>query len=279
MSAPTDQQKLTSPVSAGLEAPPAASTPAVPSPRLASPASPSSEDADLIRQVRGGDSAAFGLLYERHAASAHRLARQLTAAPDEQHDLVAEAFTRTLALLRAGKGPDSHFAAYLRTAVRHLAYNKTARDRRVELPDDLAAVADRRHRVPFDDPAVHATECRLAAAAFRALPERWQEVLYRTELLEMTPIEAAPDMGLTANGLSVLKLRARRALRTAYLQAGLVTTGVAAACQPTVSLLAAWTRDALSARDRSIVTGHLTCCAPCQDRAAELQELNSEIGR
>jgi hypothetical protein len=38
--------------------------------------------------------------------------------------------------LRAGRGPDWAFRAYLPTALHHVAYDKTRRDRKTELADD-----------------------------------------------------------------------------------------------------------------------------------------------
>src|SRR4051794_3124872 len=62
----------------------------------------------------------------RHALPASRrrrlhLAGHLDRSEAESDDLVADAFTKVLDTLRAGKGPDSAFRAYLLTALRHAA--------------------------------------------------------------------------------------------------------------------------------------------------------------
>ncbi|HEY3607597.1 MAG TPA: sigma-70 family RNA polymerase sigma factor, partial [Pseudonocardiaceae bacterium] len=98
-------------------------------------------DAELIDAVRGGQVEAFGSLYERHVSAAYNLARQLARSRAESDDLVSEAFARVLDTLRAGRGPDSAFRAYLLTSLRHVAYDKTRRDRKVELTDDITAVS------------------------------------------------------------------------------------------------------------------------------------------
>lgn len=87
-------------------------------------------DAELIDAVRSGQVDAFGSLYERHVSAAYNLAMQLARSRAESDDLVSEAFARVLDTLRAGRGPDSAFRAYLLTALRHVAYDKTRRDRR-----------------------------------------------------------------------------------------------------------------------------------------------------
>jgi RNA polymerase sigma factor (sigma-70 family) len=102
---------------------------------------PGPSDAELIDSVRGGDTSAYGSLYERHVGAAYNLARQLTRSTAEADDLVAEAFAKVLDTLRDGRGPDSAFRAYLLTALRHTAYDKTRRDRKLELAEDVTEVA------------------------------------------------------------------------------------------------------------------------------------------
>ncbi|NKE64165.1 sigma-70 family RNA polymerase sigma factor, partial [Lentzea sp. PSKA42] len=93
-------------------------------------------DAELIESVRGGTIDAYGQLYERHVSAAYNLARQLARSQAEADDLVSEAFAKVLDTLRAGRGPDSAFRAYLLTALRHTAYDKTRREKKVDLTED-----------------------------------------------------------------------------------------------------------------------------------------------
>jgi RNA polymerase sigma factor (sigma-70 family) len=177
-------------------------------------------DAELIEAVRDGRTEAFGVLYERHVAAAYNLARQLARSRADSDDLVSEAFTRVLATLRAGRGPDSAFRAYLLTALRHVAYDKTRRDRKVELTEDVTTMSGVRVdkiSEPFRDALLAEHESGMACSAFSQLPPRWQTVLWQTEIEGRSPAEAAPLLGLTANGLSALALRARRGLCEAYL--------------------------------------------------------------
>jgi hypothetical protein len=101
---------------------------------------PGPSDSELIQAVRAGRIASFGALYERHVAAAHNLARQLARSAVEADDLVSEAFARVLDVLRAGRGPDSAFRAYLLTTLRHIAYDKTRSERKLELADDVSTV-------------------------------------------------------------------------------------------------------------------------------------------
>src|SRR5689334_9766148 len=84
--------------------------------------SASATDAELIERVRCGDLDAYTALFRRHYDVALRQARRLTDAHAAE-DLVSEAFTKVLDLLRRGRGPDRAFRAYLLTTVRRLHMN------------------------------------------------------------------------------------------------------------------------------------------------------------
>ncbi|MCG8920787.1 sigma-70 family RNA polymerase sigma factor, partial [Actinokineospora sp. PR83] len=236
-------------------------------------------DAELIDAVRDGRTAAYGPLYERHVGAARNLARQLARSSVEADDLVSEAFAKVLATLRQGRGPDSAFRAYLLTALRHTAYDKTRRDRRVELVDDVtqaSGVAQEAVSVPFADTAVEGLERTLAARAFRTLPERWQAVLWHTEIEGQSPAQVAPILGLTPNGVSALAYRAREGLRQAYLQVHLASTSDEH-CHATAERLGTWVRGGLAKRETAQVEAHLDECDRCRALAAELTDVNGGL--
>jgi RNA polymerase sigma factor (sigma-70 family) len=240
---------------------------------------PGPSDAELIDEVRSGEISSYGTLYERHVTAAHNLARQLSRSAAESDDLVSEAFSRVLDTLRAGRGPDVAFRAYLLTALRHVAYDRTHRDRRLELAEDVTEVSGidtEKISLQFKDTAVAGLERELAARAFAKLPERWQAVLWHTEIEGQSPAEVAPLMGLSPNGVSSLAYRAREGLRQAYLQVHLAET-TAERCRATVDKLGAWTRGGLSKRESTQVDAHLDECAQCRALAAELADVNGAL--
>jgi RNA polymerase sigma factor (sigma-70 family) len=233
----------------------------------------------LIESVRSGQLDAYGSLYERHVSAAYNLARQLARSTAEADDLVSEAFAKVLDTLRAGRGPDSAFRAYLLTSLRHVAYDKTRRDRRVELTEDVttvSGVSTEKISEPFRDTAMAGLERSLAAKAFARLPERWQAVLWHTEIEGQSAAEVAPLLGLTANGVSALAYRAREGLRQAYLQVHLAES-TAGRCQATADKLGAWTRGGLSKRETAQVESHLDECERCRALAAELADVNGGL--
>lgn len=236
-------------------------------------------DAELIALVRAGDAGAYSPLYQRHVAAAYNLARHLARSAAEADDLVSEAFAKVLDTLRAGRGPDSAFRAYLLTTLRHNAYDKMQAERKIELSDDVSTVSGVKSdavTVQFSDTAVAGLERTLAAKAFERLPERWQAVLWHTEIEGQSPADVAPLLGLSPNGVSALAYRAREGLRQAYLQVHLAET-TAERCRATVDRLGAWTRSGLSKRETSQVEAHLDECARCRALAAELVDLNAAL--
>ncbi|WP_410668766.1 sigma-70 family RNA polymerase sigma factor [Amycolatopsis sp. cmx-4-68] len=236
-------------------------------------------DAELIAEVRAGKLASYGTLYERHTGAAHNLARQLARSSSEADDLVSEAFAKVLDTLRGGKGPDTAFRAYLLTALRHTAYDRTRKERRVDLNEDMTQVggaAAEALTVPFSDTAVAGLERTMAAKAFSQLPERWRAVLWHTEIEQQSPAEVAPLLGLTANGVSALAYRAREGLRQAYLQVHL-QENAEERCRACAERLGAWTRDGLSKRERAQVESHLDDCDRCRALAAELADVNGGL--
>ncbi|MGH3727999.1 MAG: zf-HC2 domain-containing protein, partial [Micromonosporaceae bacterium] len=117
----------------------------------------------------------------------------------------------------------------------------------------------------------------LATQAFHTLPERWQLVLWHTDIEAEDPTTIAPLLGLTPNGVTALAYRARERLRQAYLQARLTESPPTAACATVAPLLAAEIRGSLSARDQAKVGEHLDSCDSCTALHAELGDLSSQI--
>ena len=223
-------------------------------------------DTDLLAAVRAGDTEAYGTLYARHCGAARRLAYALD--PGDADDLVAETFAKVFASLRAGRGPLVAFRAYLNTTLRHVSYHRHRRDRRLEFTDDLTRYDAGE---PFLDPTVERLERSYAANAFRQLPERWRDVLWMTEVEGAGPAEIAPRLGLTPNAVAVLAHRAREGLRRNYLQQH-VAPADHPECRWTGERLGGLVRGNLAIRETTRMRTHLSWCADCRGRHAELAE-------
>jgi len=229
-------------------------------------------DAELITAVRAGDVGAYGELFSRHVEAARRLARQLVSAGDVD-DLVSEAFAKVLGVLQRGGGPDLAFRAYLLTAVRRLHVDRIRATARLHSTDDLTPFDP---GVPFRDTAVEGFENATAAKAFASLPERWQLVLWHTEVEGQRPAEVAPMLGMSPNAVSALAYRAREGLRQAYLSLHAADVSDDA-CARTRAELGAYVRGGLSRRDANRVEQHLRECRRCTAIYLELTEVNSGL--
>lgn len=230
-------------------------------------------DRELIDRVRDGDLEAFDPLYRRHRESGMRHARHWTRSEAGAEDLCAEAFTRVLYAIRNGNGPTEAFRPYLLTAMRNVARDWAEGDRRTLLVPDLVDIAPAE---PDADPVIAALERSLAGLAFSSLPERWQTVLWQTEVEEEGPSQIAPQLGIDAAAVAALAYRAREGLKQAYLQAHITEIG-SPACKPFAERLGTHTRGKLRGREAAKVRHHLKHCADCVGLYAMLKYVNGNI--
>jgi RNA polymerase sigma factor (sigma-70 family) len=227
-------------------------------------------DAVLIAAVRSGDTAAYGVLYERHLVAAKRAAS--SARPADRDDLVAESFAQVLRMLRAGRGPDETLRPYLLTTLRNAltdSYRRNAAHKVVAEVPDLPPPGG-------ENPVETRAHALVATSAFQQLPQRWRHVLWYTEVEQRSPGEVAELLGLTPNGVAALAYRAREALRQAYLDQYL-PAGTPRSCRPFVELLPKWVRHKLPAPTAKRITAHVTTCRGCRRLVADLEELNQQL--
>ena len=234
-------------------------------------------DAQLLLQVRDGDEDAFGELYRRHIDVARAAARSLLSWGPEAEDVVSDAFTRVLSIIQRGGGPEEAFRPYLLTCVRHACYDRSqgiARSQPVD-PGDMADLAHARQRGELD-PGDTSNNSDLLARAFASLPERWQLVLWSTEVDGRRPADLAKELGLAPGAVASLAYRAREGLTEAFLSAHLQRPS-APACAAIRPRLAAFVRDNVGGREEASIQAHLDQCMECQDLVGELRELNRPL--
>lgn len=172
-------------------------------------------DLTLLERVRAGDDGAYDELYRRHVSAVRRFAMSLRRPPIDADDVVGEVFLRVLRAIRAGHGPREYVRTYLLTVVRRVVHEWAVARR-----DEPMGAEQLVERIPQQSDHQSAlVELELLARAFDRLPQRWREVLWRTEVEGYRPATLADQFGLTPNATAVLALRARRGLRRAYLRA------------------------------------------------------------
>lgn len=252
-------------------------------------------DAELIGRVRAGEDSAYEELYRRHADAVRRYARTCCRDAHTADDLTAEVFARVFQAVRGGSGPEHAVRAYLLTTVRRVAAQWTSTARREQLVDDFAVFAARAARVAelsddaagsfgtgldlgADVRAMHEAEQSMAMRAFRSLPERWQAVLWHTEVEDESPSAVATLFGLDANGTRVLASRAREGLRQAYLQAHVSASLTDdEECARYADRLGGYARGKLRTRAERGLRKHLEECARCRLAATQIAEVAGGI--
>ncbi|MET7722818.1 sigma-70 family RNA polymerase sigma factor [Streptomyces mirabilis] len=256
---------------------------------LPPPIEPPPSDADLIGRMRAGDDTAYEELYRRHAEAVRRYARTCCRDAHTADDLTAEVFARMLQAVRRGHGPQHAVRAYLLTTVRRVAASWTKSAKREQLVDDFALFAAQSSRTSevsdeetldlgADVRAMHEAEQSMAMQAFRSLPERWQAVLWHTEVEDESPSEVATLFGLDANGTRVLASRAREGLKQAYLQAHVsATLTMDEECARYADRLGAYARGGLRTRAERGLRKHLEECAKCRLAAGQIKEVAGGI--
>lgn len=233
---------------------------------------PDASDGELIEWARNGDNQAFGELWRRHYNAGRTVARSFSSSLDPD-DLVQESFAKIYQAVQKGGGPTGAFRAYLFTTIRNTAA-AWGRARHETSIDTLES---------FEDPdtneesSLEALDRGLTAKAFRSLPTRWQEVLWYTEIEQMTPQQTAPLLGMKANSVAALAYRAREGLRQAWIQAHLQSVPDGSEHQWTIERLGSYARGALGERDKAKLESHLNDCARCTIVAAEAKDVSSRI--
>lgn len=233
---------------------------------------PERTDRELITAARGGDRHAFGVLWGRHSDAGRRVARSITQTFDAD-DLVSEAYLKIFTTVTAGGGPTGPFRPYLFVTIRNLAVS-WARRRREGTLDEAEEIPDPR---ATDGAVLAALDSGLTLQAFRSLPDRWQEVLWFTEVDALNPAELAERMGLSANSVAALAYRAREGLRQAWIQAHIDTSAAGSTHQWVLSQVGKNARDGLSPRNKAKFVAHLAGCPACTVIAAEAVDTSSRF--
>jgi len=235
-------------------------------------------DAELGAALRGSGeraSAALDGLYRRHWKAVLVYAKTCCRDPHTAEDLASEAFTRTLEAVRGGGGPGEAWRPYLLAVVRRTAAEWARTERRTELAPDFERWLERAPAEESgEDRVLRQEDGGMVRAAFRSLPERWQAVLWHTEVEGEAADRVAPLLGIGRSGVGSLASRAREGLREAYLTAHAATAD--AACRPYASLMGAEVRRAKQ-RPKRALGRHLDECPRCRAAFAELTGMNRRM--
>ncbi|WKV72893.1 sigma-70 family RNA polymerase sigma factor [Streptomyces sp. PCS3-D2] len=235
-------------------------------------------DEELAESIRGGaEERAMAELYARHRSAVLAYARTCCRDAHTAEDLAAEAFAKTLEAVRSGGGPTGPWRPYLLTVVRRTAMAWADTARRAELTEDVErweqAVP---HTGGGEEFALRGEEDDLVLRGFRALPERWQAVLWHTLVEEESAQRVGAMMGLSASGVWSLAERAREGLREAYLSEHAHGPRASHECRRHSPLMAAAVRRGRRTAGRRL-DRHLGDCGSCRKAFHDLTEINSRL--
>jgi len=228
----------------------------------------------MVAAVRAGDLQAYAQLYQLHEAAALKCAYGYCRT--DADDLRAEAFTRMLEAIRAGRGPRGPVLPYLRRTIRNTAYARWRREAMV-IPTGDSSVFDASHT--DSDPVQQHAELVMAAKAYAGLPDRWRAVIAYTVIDDAKSLESVrPLLGISVPAVASLAYRARERLREAYLQLH-IRYVAEDGCRPFAERLGAYTRGRMGEAHRQRVSRHLSGCGQCADLFAMLEYVNATLAR
>ena len=229
-------------------------------------------DRELVELARAGEDAAFAELWRRHADAGRRYASSITRSVDSE-DIVSEAFAKIFSLIKRGKGPTNGFRSYLVTAIRHTSesFGRTRRETPIDFIDDLADESS------DDEHQNRSLDQSLTIAAFKSLPERWQEALWYTEVEQLSTKECAALFGIKPTAMAMLTFRAREGLREAWIQAHIADIPVESEHRWVIERLGAYARHKLPRVQQQMVEEHLRGCESCSIVAEEARYVGSQL--
>lgn len=235
------------------------------------PGSDHRSDVELLVALRGGDLACYDELWCRHVGAALQLARRI--APRQAEDLVAESFTAVFhQVVVAGNGPREGFRPYLFTTMRNMAARWYRDEKRFTPLPEADEIEAEESTTQLEDQA----DLAMVLQAFRALPERWQNILWLAEVEDVPRSVMSDRLDLTPNATSALLVRAKEGLRTQWLREH-IPASLYAERAHAAQLLPELVRGRLGATQTAQVLAHVDECEGCAAAYRTLKGLSWQV--
>jgi len=171
-------------------------------------------DSELMRQVRGGRTAALATLFERHHARLYRYCLRMTGNRAAAEDLVQDVFMKMLKYKATFKD-DSEFVPWMFGIGRNAClahFRRTANDHASEADVDSAT-----HPDESADSSQYDGQDELVRRALQQLPADRREVLVLSRYEYKTYDEIAKTLECSVGAVKVRAHRAMKQLREIYL--------------------------------------------------------------
>jgi RNA polymerase sigma-70 factor, ECF subfamily len=197
-----------------VETPPTPATPAHPS--RPEPGDAAAEVWALVERAQGGDSEAFGQIYDRYLDTVFRFIFFRVGNRPLAEDLTADTFLRALKRIGSFTWQGRDLGAWLVTIARNLVADHFKSGRyRLEVSTGDVLDADQADRGPEGSPEAavvdHITNVTLLAAVKQLNPEQRECIVLRF-LIGFSVAETAQAMGKNEGAIKALQYRAVRAL-------------------------------------------------------------------
>jgi RNA polymerase sigma-70 factor, ECF subfamily len=166
----------------------------------------------LVELARGGDSEAFGMLYDHYNVAVYRFLYYRVGSVQLAEDLMSETFFRALRSMGSFRWQGKDFGAWLMTIARNLATDhfKAGRTRLETATEDMSV-----HDGPADGPETTVLASLTNEAllvALKELPAEQQECLIMRFLQGLSIAETASVLGRSDGAVKQLQLRGVRNL-------------------------------------------------------------------
>jgi RNA polymerase sigma-70 factor, ECF subfamily len=166
----------------------------------------------LVELARGGDSEAFGLLYDHYHGQVYRFVYYRVGSTAIAEDLTSETFFRALRSMSSFKWQGKDFGAWLMTIARNLTADHYKAGRtRLELATEDMGAHDSSTEGPENAVLASLTN-EVLLEALRELPAEQQECLIMRFLQGLSIAETAAVLGRSDGAVKQLQLRGVRNL-------------------------------------------------------------------
>lgn len=166
----------------------------------------------LVELARGGDSEAFGLLYDHYHVAVYRFLYYRTRSSSLAEDLTSETFFRALRSMQNFRWQGKDFGAWLMTIARNLATDHFKAGRtRLELTTEDMGQHDDATESPEATVLAGLTN-EMLVSALGELPDEQRDCLVMRFLQGMSIAETAAVLGRSDGAIKQLQLRGVRNL-------------------------------------------------------------------
>ena len=166
----------------------------------------------LVELARGGDTEAFGLLYDHYQPSVHRFLYYRTRSNTLAEDLTSETFFRALRSMTGFRWQGKDFGAWLMTIARNLATDhfKAGRTRLEHSTEDMGLHDDATEGP--EDVVLAGLTNEILGQALQQLPDEQRDCLIMRFLQGMSIAETAAVLDRSDGAVKQLQLRGVRNL-------------------------------------------------------------------